>query len=84
MQVIHQSPAEVMLTQEEQTIPLYCIASGHCLEYTYRWNLSGRHTGVNSPVCWVNQPGLYQCRVEHHIMQDECSSHLIVVNQQSG
>ena len=79
MQVVYQSPEEVILQPDGGAVPLYCVASGHTLEFKYKWQMNDQHIGCSSPVAWVNQPGLYRCRVEHHIMQEECSTKLICV-----
>ena len=76
--MVHQSHYKIALRDGGPAIPIFCIASGHSLEFTYEWKVSGRTVGTNSCVLWVNQPGVYNCRVEH-IMTAECSSHYISV-----
>ena len=68
-----------MLKEGGPAIPIFCVASGHCLKYTYVWRVAGRRVGSNSCVLWVNQPGVYDCCVKHNIMTAECSSHYISV-----
>lgn len=63
--IVHQSPSEVKLDGKLAT-PLYCICSGHCLEYNYVWMVSGQHVGCNSPVLWVKTPGNGIHFVTHH------------------
>lgn len=78
--IVHQSPSEVKLSIK-LAIPLYCICSGHCLEYNYAWMDSGQQVGCNSTVLWVKTPGLYRCHVTHHITHMECLSSLISVTE---
>lgn len=79
METVYHSPTEIILQPDMNAVPLYCVASSHSVEFKYEWQKSGQHVGCSSPVIWVNEPGLYRCRVEHHIMQEECSSKLICV-----
>ncbi len=76
--VVYESPSEVTLSGEE-AIPLYCVCSGHCLEYVYQWTVSGSEVGYNSTVLWVKTSGMYRCRVTHHLTHTECLTSLISV-----
>ena len=80
MRVMYQSPEEVIVQSDGNAIPLYCVASAHCIEYKYEWQVGGQHTGCNSPILWINTPGLYRCRVRHRIRQEECVTELIRVS----
>ena len=79
MQIIYQSPTEVNVQLDGNAVPLYCVASGHSVERKYEWQMSGQCAGCNTPVLWVKQPGLYRCHVEHHIVQESCTTKLICV-----
>ena len=79
-QVVHQSPTMVQLCAP-MAVPLFCIASNHCIEYKYWWHVSGRGAigTISTPVIWVNEEGMYHCRVVHHATHKECTSQIISV-----
>lgn len=62
--IVHQSPGKVSL-RSGSTIPLYCVASGHSLDYTYQWKRGSVTLYGNTPVLWVNQIGPYICNITH-------------------
>ena len=77
--MVHQS-SKTILGEEN---PLYCVVSGHCLDYTYSWKHGASPVGENSPILWPDQVGMYTCRVSHGLKS--CSSAVIeVVDDVSG
>ena len=85
MEIVYQSPKKVILQPDTNAVPLYCVASSHSLEFKYEWQWSGQRIQCSSPVIWVNQPGLFRCHVQHHIMQERCSTKLIrVISAEKG
>ncbi len=72
-EIVYQSPTEVVL-DGELAVPIYCVCSGHCLEYVYEWTVSGRTVGHDSTVLWVKTPGLYRCREEHNVTHTQSAS----------
>lgn len=77
--VLHQSPTVVQLCARK-AVALYCIAASHCTEYKYWWLASGRsEVAISTPVLWVNDEGMYHCRVVHH--HKECTSQMISVTK---
>ena len=79
-EVLYQSPSEVPF-DGKQAVPLYCVCSGHCLEYIYEWTVNGKKVGYNSTVLWVKTPGLYHCLVVHNVTHKECLSSMISVTK---
>lgn len=61
LQVIHQSPTTVQ--HSKGSVPLYCIASCHSLDYKYEWKSGLDVIPWNTPVLWVSVPGTYSCTV---------------------
>ncbi len=57
--MVHQTPCSIKL--DNTPVPIFSVASGHQLDYVYTWRQSGRVVGNNSPVLWVDTPGVYQC-----------------------
>ena len=39
--IVHQSPSKVFLNGVD-SVPLYCVCSGHCMKYEYEWTVNGR------------------------------------------
>ena len=78
-----QSPS-VVRCDGIHAVPLYCICSGHRIEFICTWTMSGNELGCNSAVVWVKNPGLYRCRITHHVTHKECLSSLITVLDQKG
>ncbi len=58
-------------------IPLFCIASGHSIAYTYNWSNTDGDVGIDSTVLYVARTGTYSCTVDNGIQQ--CRSHAITV-----
>ena len=58
--IIHQSPSKILLLGTE-SIPLFCVASEHSLDIQYKWNSVKKEIPGNSPVLWINSPGMYLC-----------------------
>ena len=81
--VVHQSPTTVLLPSTDSAIPLYCIASGHTLDYKYQWDITMKLPG-NSPVIWVNEATLYCCSVVHNSTNAQCSSRTIHVIEEEN
>ena len=60
--VVHQSKDTHM--EYHKCMPLFCIASGHNMSYIYEWEkVKVGPVGADSPVLWVDSPGLYSCTV---------------------
>ncbi len=75
--VAYQSPRHVSMKRDDVAIPIYCVASRHTLDITYRWQCGGSEIGANSPVFWVWRPGTYSCTVTKGLRI--CLSTLITV-----
>ena len=66
------------MTTASRPVPIYCVASGHLLDYQYQWVHSGYgELSFSSPVVWVSTPGCYHCTVTHGI--NSCSSAVVRV-----
>ena len=63
-------------------MPLFCIAAGHNLSYKYQWERGDDKVGVNSPVLWVNEIGLYRCTISNGNV--DCFSGVISVTDKDG
>lgn len=61
--VVHQSSACTMAPGE--TILLYCVSSQHTSSTDYLWSNESGDVGMNSPVLYVNKPGIYRCVVSN-------------------
>lgn len=60
--VLHQSPARITMRDGKVEV-LYCVVSGHNLEYKYTWENALGPVGINSPVLYAFEPGTYRCTV---------------------
>ena len=59
---MHQSTSPVYLDCENtKPIPIYCVTSNHSLD-VYEWDQVDIKIPGNSPVMWVNVPGVYRCK----------------------
>lgn len=76
--LVHQSPGKVFL-QDGKTIPLYCVTSGHSLDYVYQWKRGSLSLHGNSPVLWVNKVGSYICNITHSVDNTQTASNVITV-----
>ena len=68
-----------MLSSSDIAEPIYAIASGHSLDYKYKWDNVTSDLAGNTPVMWVNEPGSYRCTVTHNAKNAQCFSHVITV-----
>ena len=73
--VLHQSQGCTL--PSNQVAIVYCIASNHSSSCKYQWRNSDGDVGVNSPVLYVNKPGVYRCTV--HCGGQQCFSRSINV-----
>lgn len=73
---MQQSTSPVLLPPNT-TIPIYCVVSGHSLYDDYKWDCVDRIVPGNTPVLWVNVPGVYRCRITRG--GQVCSSAVIIV-----
>ena len=62
--MVHQSPPNVYLTEGEEAMSLYCVASTHSVAHSYQWENSGATLSGSTPVLWVNKTGVYKCTVK--------------------
>jgi hypothetical protein len=64
--VAHQSPSPVKVACFQETCPVFCLGSKHDINTSYKWRLYESHSEfIDSPVIYVNQPGLYSCAVTY-------------------
>ena len=70
------------LVTEGSVIPLFCVATGHNLKYTYKWSTLDQPLSGNTPVMWVNSPGVYRCQVSNK--KESCYSANIIVTKENG
>ena len=65
------------------TIPLHCVLSRHSTT-TYHWEKLGETEKLfpSTPVIYVNEAGLFQCKVESGGMEEESS--VIALQVQPG
>lgn len=75
---MHQTTGKVVLKGIE-SIPIYCVASRHDLECTYKWDCVDTILSGNTPVLWIHTPGTYRCVVSSQWYT--CSSKTIVVER---
>ena len=80
LSIIHQSPSKIVLSQGTESFPIFCVASGHSLDFVYRWNSGDKEIRGNSPVLWISSPGTYSCDVSAGWYK--CSSSTIIVEWQ--
>ena len=48
-------------------VPILCVVPNHSLHMIYKWSKrgAGKYTYTdNTPVLWVDQPGIFRCQVE--------------------
>ena len=65
LQILYQSPSEISVSSITHAIPLYCVSSHHCTSI-YHWMKLGESTTSfpSTPVIYVDEVGLFQCKVE--------------------
>ena len=80
LSVIDQSPSKIVLSQGTESFPIFCVTSGHSLDFVYRWNSGDKEIRGNSPVIWISTPGTYSCDVNAGWYK--CLSSTIIVEQQ--
>lgn len=81
--VVHQTTGEVSLTSGA-VVPLFCIASGHNLCLNYKWSKLGQHEDCclgNTPVMWVDSPGIYRCQVSSQTAETCFSSNMVMKSE---
>lgn len=81
MSIVHQSPSQIVLTGKD-SIPIFCIGSGHSLDFEYKWNSGDNEIPGNSPVLWISSPGTYRCVVSSGWYS--CSSRTIVIKEKGS
>ena len=76
--VLHQSPTRMTMSNGKVEV-LYCVVSGHNLEYRYTWKNALGLVGINSPVLYAFEPGTYRCTVTRGHDGDTVNSQPILV-----
>ena len=76
LSIVHQSPSTVYLPSGS-TIPIFCVASKHSLDYVYQWKHGAVSLYSNSPVLWVDRVGPYICNVTHSFHNTQAASQVI-------
>ena len=79
--ILHQSTSPMMIAPETDVRavePLYCIASGHNLQYKYMWDNITEVVGVKSPICFAFEPGTYRCTVTTENGEEAYSQSIVV------
>lgn len=77
--VIHQTTATVI--SKGSVVPIFCVVPNHSLGTTYQWSKHGamKHKFLdNTPVMWVDEPGIYRCQVEQRGMDVVYSADIVV------
>ena len=82
LQIIWQSP-DISIRHLMCAIPLYCVSSQHSTT-TYHWEKLGETEKLfpSTPVIYVDEVGLFQCKVESGGMEEQSS--VIALQVQPG